>query len=55
MLTALAAGGWAGPAAIVAVERASREEPFGWPSGYQPDRSRRYGEAAFWYGLAAST
>jgi 16S rRNA (guanine966-N2)-methyltransferase len=55
MLTALSAGGWAGPAAIVAVERASREAPFSWPAGYEPDRSRRYGEAAFWYGLAAST
>jgi 16S rRNA (guanine966-N2)-methyltransferase len=55
MLIALASAGWLAPAAIVAVERASREEPFSWPAGYQPDRSRKYGEAAFWYGLAAGT
>lgn len=53
MLSALSAG-WLTPAAVVAVERASRDEPFSWPAGYEPDRSRRYGEAAFWYGLAAS-
>jgi 16S rRNA (guanine966-N2)-methyltransferase len=39
----------------VAVERASRGEAFSWPAGYQPERFRKYGEAAFWYGLAAST
>jgi 16S rRNA (guanine966-N2)-methyltransferase len=54
MLTALAGGGWLAPGAVVAVERARRQEPFSWPAGYEPDRSRTYGEAAFWYGLAAS-
>lgn len=54
MLTALPAAGWLAADAVVAVERASRDEPFSWPAGYEPDRSRRYGEAAFWYGLAAS-
>jgi hypothetical protein len=24
-----------------------------WPDGFTPDRDRRYGEATFWYGLAA--
>jgi 16S rRNA (guanine966-N2)-methyltransferase len=53
MLTALRARGWLSAGALVAVERASRSGPVAWPAGYTPDRSRRYGEAAFWYGLAA--
>jgi 16S rRNA (guanine966-N2)-methyltransferase len=53
MLTALLAGGWLAGGALVAVERASRSGPLAWPAGYAPDRSRRYGEATFWYGLAA--
>jgi 16S rRNA (guanine966-N2)-methyltransferase len=55
MLTALRAGGWLASGALVAVERASRSGPVAWPAGYAPDRSRRYGEATFWYGLAAGT
>ena len=53
MLMALRAGGWLAGGALVAVERASRSGPLAWPAGYAPDRSRRYGEATFWYGLAA--
>jgi 16S rRNA (guanine966-N2)-methyltransferase len=52
MLTALR-GGWLAPGALVVVERATRSGPVPWPDGYAPDRSRRYGEATFWYGLAA--
>jgi len=26
-----------------------------WPACYAQDRARRYGEATFWYGLAAGT
>ena len=55
MLTALQAGGWLASGALVAVERASRSGPVAWPAGYAPDRSRRYGEATVWYGLAAGT
>ena len=55
MLTALQAGGWLATGALVAVERATRSGPVAWPAGYAPDRSRRYGEATFWYGLAAGT
>jgi 16S rRNA (guanine966-N2)-methyltransferase len=55
MLTALQAGGWLARGALVAVERASRSGPVAWPAGYALDRSRRYGEATFWYGLAAGT
>jgi len=52
MLTALH-GGWLAAGALVAVERATRSGPVAWPEGYAPDGSRRYGEATFWYGLAA--
>jgi 16S rRNA (guanine966-N2)-methyltransferase len=53
MLAALASGGWLAPGAVVAVERATRSGPVSWPPGYAPDRSRRYGDTTFWYGLAA--
>jgi 16S rRNA (guanine966-N2)-methyltransferase len=52
MLTALMLG-WLAPGALVAVERATRSGAPTWPPGYEPDRSRRYGEATVWYGLAA--
>ena len=55
MLTTLQAGGWLASGALVAVERASRVRPGRLAAGYAPDRSRRYGEATFWYGLAAGT
>ena len=54
MLTALAGRGWLAPGALVAVERATRAGPLPWPAGYRADRSRQYGEATFWYGLAAA-
>ena len=53
MLAALRDGSWLAPGAVLAVERATRSEQVPWPPGYVPDRSRRYGEATFWYGLAA--
>jgi 16S rRNA (guanine966-N2)-methyltransferase len=53
MLEALAERGWLVPGALLAVERASRSGPVTWPPGFAFDRSRRYGEATFWYGLAA--
>jgi 16S rRNA (guanine966-N2)-methyltransferase len=46
-------GGWLAPGALVVVERATRSGPLAWPAGYTPDRSRGYGEATLWYGLAA--
>ncbi len=55
MLAALLAGGWLAPAAVVAVERATRSGPLPWPPGYTADRARRYGEATLWYGRAAGT
>ena len=53
MLAALASHGWLAPGALVAIERSTRSGPPAWPVGYETDRSRRYGEATLWYGLAA--
>ncbi|HEY2130477.1 MAG TPA: 16S rRNA (guanine(966)-N(2))-methyltransferase RsmD [Streptosporangiaceae bacterium] len=53
MLAGLVGGGWLAPGAVVAVERDTRSGAVHWPAGYIPDRSRRYGDTTFWYGLAA--
>jgi 16S rRNA (guanine966-N2)-methyltransferase len=53
VLTALLAGRWLAPGAVVAVERATRSGPHRWPAGYTADRARKYGEATLWYGRAA--
>jgi 16S rRNA (guanine966-N2)-methyltransferase len=45
-------GGWLAPGALVVVERGTRGGEFAWPAGYTPERSRGYGEATLWYGLA---
>lgn len=51
VLGLLAAGtGWLDDGALVAVERATRSGELDWPPGYIPGKSRRYGEATFWYG-----
>jgi 16S rRNA (guanine966-N2)-methyltransferase len=42
--------GWLNDDALVVVERATRSGPFEWPPGYARGKSRRYGEATFWYG-----
>jgi 16S rRNA (guanine966-N2)-methyltransferase len=55
MLTALAEQGWLAPGALVIVERATRSGPPNWPDGFVSARSRRYGEATFWYGLVQPT
>jgi 16S rRNA (guanine966-N2)-methyltransferase len=52
ILGLLTSHGWLAPEALVVIERATRDGELTWPSGYQPDRARRYGEATFWYGLA---
>jgi 16S rRNA (guanine966-N2)-methyltransferase len=49
ILSALADRGWLAPGALVIVERATRSGPVSWPAGFAPDRTRRYGEATFWY------
>jgi 16S rRNA (guanine966-N2)-methyltransferase len=49
VLTSLTAG-WLAEDALVVVERATRSGEFDWPPGYRQGKSRRYGEATFWYG-----
>ncbi|HTR90643.1 MAG TPA: 16S rRNA (guanine(966)-N(2))-methyltransferase RsmD [Trebonia sp.] len=49
MLTHLKTG-WLSADALIVVERATRSGPFEWPPGYARGKSRRYGEATFWYG-----
>ena len=46
----LLADGWLTDGALVVVERATRSGPVDWPPAYLPSKSRRYGEATFWYG-----
>jgi 16S rRNA (guanine966-N2)-methyltransferase len=55
VLSALVNRGWLAPGALIAVERSTRSPEPNWPPGYETDRSRRYGEAVLWYGLAAGT
>ena len=52
-ILALLAHGWLAPDALVVVERATRSGEIAWPNGLQPAKSRRYGEATFWYGRRA--
>jgi 16S rRNA (guanine966-N2)-methyltransferase len=54
VLAALRDRGWLAPGALVVIERAARDPDLAWPEGYAPARVRRYGEAALWYGHAAS-
>ena len=53
VLGALCGQDWLAAGAVVAVERASKSGPPPWPPELTSDRSRRYGEATLWYGLAA--
>jgi 16S rRNA (guanine966-N2)-methyltransferase len=46
--------GWLADGALVVVERATRSGPVDWPPGYAQGKSRRYGEATFWYGWYGS-
>lgn len=55
ILLTLRANGWITDDALVTVERSTRSGPFPWPEGFEPLRSRKYGEGTLWYGRAAST
>jgi 16S rRNA (guanine966-N2)-methyltransferase len=55
VLELLRDGGWLADGALVVVERATRSGPFDWPPGYDEGKSRRYGEATFWYGRYGSS
>ncbi|MCV2488931.1 16S rRNA (guanine(966)-N(2))-methyltransferase RsmD [Geodermatophilus sp. YIM 151500] len=50
VLAGLTRGGWLAPAAVVVVERSSREPPWEWPTPLSGLRERRYGEAVLRYG-----
>jgi 16S rRNA (guanine966-N2)-methyltransferase len=51
---ALLAAGWLAPGGLVVVERATRSGEVGWPAGLASGKSRKYGEATFWYGRRAA-
>jgi 16S rRNA (guanine966-N2)-methyltransferase len=53
VLDDLLAMAWLRPGALVVVERATRDPRWRWPSGYDADRERAYGEGTLWYGRAA--
>lgn len=50
VLAELRRNSWLAPDALVVVERSSRSPALTWPHGYEPARSRRYGETSVWYG-----
>lgn len=54
-LTALVAGNWLAPDALVIVERARRSGPPTWPSALIPSRTRRYGDTELHWAQAEST
>jgi 16S rRNA (guanine966-N2)-methyltransferase len=44
VLAALIAGGWTAPGTVVVVERGSAGPELRWPDGWEPWRTRRYGD-----------
>jgi len=50
VLELLVNGKWLADGALVVMERATRSGPVDWPPAYDKGKSRRYGEATFWYG-----
>jgi 16S rRNA (guanine966-N2)-methyltransferase len=50
LLAGQGTAGWLADGALVVVERATRSGELDWPPGYTAGKSRRYGEATFWYG-----
>ncbi|MEW2587678.1 16S rRNA (guanine(966)-N(2))-methyltransferase RsmD [Streptomyces virginiae] len=55
ILLTLRSNGWITDDALVTVERSTRSGAFPWPEGFEPLRSRKYGEGTLWYGRAACT
>ncbi len=55
ILLTLRSQGWLTGDALVTVERSTRSGAFPWPEGFEPLRSRKYGEGTLWYGRAAFT
>ncbi|GAA1682605.1 16S rRNA (guanine(966)-N(2))-methyltransferase RsmD [Fodinicola feengrottensis] len=52
VITDLHDNGWLAPAAVVVVERSSRDPEWVWPEPLGAIRRRTYGECALWYGQA---
>ncbi|WP_049568069.1 16S rRNA (guanine(966)-N(2))-methyltransferase RsmD [Streptomyces sp. SBT349] len=50
ILLTLGRKGWLADDGLATVERSTRGGAFPWPTGFQPLRSRRYGEGTLWYG-----
>jgi 16S rRNA (guanine(966)-N(2))-methyltransferase RsmD len=50
VLAALVEHGWLAGSAVVVVERSSRGAGPTWPASLRPEKQRRYGEGALWYG-----
>ena len=48
-LVAAVGQSFAEPDALFVVERATRD-PFAWPDGFEPLRSKKYGETTLWFG-----
>ena len=48
-LTALTAGGWLAPDALVVVERSARSPEPSWPEPLELEGERRYGETKIWF------
>jgi 16S rRNA (guanine966-N2)-methyltransferase len=48
-LTALVAGGWLAPDALVVVERSARSPEPAWPDALEREGERRYGETKIWF------
>lgn len=42
---------WMVDGGVVVAERSRRDRELAWPAGYDPVRSRRYGEATLWYAV----
>jgi 16S rRNA (guanine966-N2)-methyltransferase len=55
MLVAVVNGGWATDGAVAVVERATAGPELGWPDGWQPWPSRRYGDTRVEFASHASS
>jgi 16S rRNA (guanine966-N2)-methyltransferase len=50
MLSALVERDWLADDGVIVVERSTRSPEPRWPEGITPERARRYGDTALWYG-----
>jgi 16S rRNA (guanine966-N2)-methyltransferase len=50
LLVTLGQAGWLHDGALVVLERSRRDGEWIWPEGFEPLRSKKYGETMLWYG-----